>query len=73
MIAKQSFYDKFSNQDIKKWLKVFLKRFFTQQFKRNCIPDGPKIGSISISPRCDLKMPSDADFEIWLKELEAYR
>lgn len=69
-IAKQVFKNKFSNEEIKKWLKVFLKRFFTQQFKRSCIPDGPKVGSISISPRSDLKMPSDADASIWLKELE---
>lgn len=69
-IAKQVFKNKFSNHEIKKWLQFFLKRFFTQQFKRSCIPDGPKVGSISISPRSDLKMPSDADASIWLKELE---
>ena len=72
IIAKQVFENKFSKEEIKKWLQIFLKRFFTQQFKRNCIPDGAKVGTISISPRGDLKMPSDADASIWLKELEEY-
>ena len=59
-----------TKEEIKKWLKVFIRRFFTQQFKRNCIPDGVKVGSISLSPRGDLRMPSDASYEAWLKELD---
>ncbi len=70
MLAKQTFKNSFSKEEIKKWLKVFIRRFFTQQFKRNCIPDGVKVGSISLSPRGDLRMPSDASYEAWLKELE---
>jgi NAD+ synthase (glutamine-hydrolysing) len=55
---------------IKHWLKIFYKRFFSQQFKRSCIPDGPKVGTISLSPRGDWRMPSDAQADVWLKELE---
>jgi len=69
-LAKYTFKNSFSEGEIKKWLKVFIKRFFTQQFKRNCIPDGVKVGSISLSPRGDLRMPSDANMEAWLKELD---
>jgi NAD+ synthase (glutamine-hydrolysing) len=61
--------EKFNEETIKKWLKVFIKRFFTQQFKRSCLPDGPKIGSISLSPRGDWRMPSDACMDVWMKEL----
>lgn len=69
-LAKEIFKENFEKEEIKKWLKVFLKRFFSQQFKRSCIPDGPKIGSVGISPRGDLEMPSDADVEIWINDLE---
>ena len=69
-IAKYSFAGKYDNEVIKKWLTVFLRRFFTQQFKRSCLPDGPKIGSVSLSPRGDFRMPSDASFNMWLKDLE---
>ena len=69
-LAKHTFKKSFSKEEIKKWLKVFIRRFFTQQFKRNCIPDGVKVGSISLSPRGDLRMPSDASMEAWLKELD---
>ena len=51
-------------------MKVFIKRFFTQQFKRNCVPDGVKVGSISLSPRGDLRMPSDMNFKSYLEEIE---
>ena len=54
----------------KKWLQVFLRRFFSQQFKRSCLPDGPKVGSVSLSPRGDWRMPSDASSESWLAELD---
>jgi NAD+ synthase (glutamine-hydrolysing) len=56
--------------ELNKWLKVFLRRFFSNQFKRNCVPDGPKVGSVSLSPRGDWRMPSDADVGEWLKGLE---
>lgn len=55
---------------IKKWLTTFLRRFFNQQFKRSCLPDGPKVGSVSLSPRGDWRMPSDADSSLWLNECE---
>ena len=60
----------FSGETILKWLKTFYRRFFNQQFKRSCLPDGPKVGSVAVSPRGDLRMPSDACADIWLKELE---
>ena len=69
-LAQYTFNGKFDNETIKKWLKVFVKRFFTQQFKRNCVPDGVKVGSIGLSPRGDFRMPSDASYNIWLKEVE---
>lgn len=59
-LAKQAFKDDYTELEIKKWLKVFLRRFFSQQFKRSCMPDGPKIGSVNLSPRGSWKMPSDA-------------
>lgn len=61
------FYD---DETIKKWLTIFLRRFFNQQFKRSCLPDGPKVGSVSLSPRGDWRMPSDASSVLWLKECE---
>ncbi len=69
-LAEKAFNGKYSSEDIKYWLKTFIKRFFTQQFKRSCLPDGPKVGTISLSPRGDWRMPSDADANIWLKELD---
>lgn len=69
-LAESAFKDKYPAQVIKSWLKVFYKRFFSQQFKRSCLPDGPKVGTISLSPRGDWRMPSDAEARIWLKQLE---
>lgn len=69
-LAQKTFEDKYDNETILKWLKVFIRRFFSQQFKRSCLPDGVKVGSVSLSPRGDLRMPSDASSETWLKELE---
>ena len=70
-LADTAFSDgKYSSEEILKWLKIFLRRFFTQQFKRNCLPDGPKIGSVSLSPRGGWRMPSDASLTLWLEELE---
>lgn len=64
-LAIHTFKDSFSEEEITKWLNFFIKRFFSQQFKRNCLPDGPKVGTISVSPRGDLRMPSDAEKEMW--------
>lgn len=69
-LAGQAFGDEFSPVELLDWLKVFYRRFFSQQFKRSCLPDGPKIGSIALSPRGDWRMPSDACVALWLKELE---
>ena len=69
-LAKVAFKDKYDDATIKHWLQTFLRRFFNQQFKRSCLPDGPKVGSVSLSPRGDWRMPSDASSNIWLKELE---
>ena len=69
-LATIAFDTKYDEETIKQWLKLFLRRFFTQQFKRSCMPDGPKVGTISLSPRADWKMASDVDFEIWIKELD---
>ena len=60
----------YDRQTIKKWLTTFCRRFFAQQFKRSCLPDGPKVGSVSLSPRGDWRMPSDAMSALWLKECE---
>ncbi len=65
--AFQNVYDK---DVILKWLKIFYQRFFAQQFKRSCLPDGPKVGSVAVSPRGDLRMPSDACARIWLAQIE---
>lgn len=69
-LAKLSFADKYDNTTIKKWLTIFIKRFFSQQFKRSCLPDGPKVGSVTLSPRGDWRMPSDASVNLWIKDLE---
>lgn len=70
-IACETFAGQYSNETILKWLKTFYRRFFSQQFKRSCLPDGPKVGSVGISPRGDLHMPSDACVAIWLNQIEA--
>ncbi|MBQ3104939.1 MAG: NAD(+) synthase [Lachnospiraceae bacterium] len=69
-IAAGAFQDQYDRQTIRHWLKVFCRRFFAQQFKRSCLPDGPKTGSLSLSPRGGLMMPSDAVAALWLKEAE---
>ncbi len=65
-LATKAFAQTYDDACIKKWLKVFLKRFFAQQFKRSCMPDGPKVGSVNLSPRGDWRMPSDPPSELWL-------
>ena len=69
-IARLSFAGQYEEQVILKWLKIFYRRFFAQQFKRSCLPDGPKVGSVALSPRGDLRMPSDACVRIWMEQLE---
>ena len=70
MLAQSAFDGTYNDEVIKKWLTTFCRRFFAQQFKRSCLPDGPKVGSVSLSPRGDWRMPSDASSTIWLKEIE---
>jgi NAD+ synthase (glutamine-hydrolysing) len=69
-LACRAFADVYDAPAVKKWLKVFYTRFFSQQFKRNCLPDGVKVGNISMSPRGDWRMPSDASARIWLDEVD---
>lgn len=69
-IANKTFEGKYDRKTVLKWLQSFYKRFFIQQFKRSCVPDGPKVGSVALSPRGDWRMPSDANSHLWLKELE---
>ncbi|MBR0402461.1 MAG: NAD(+) synthase, partial [Lachnospiraceae bacterium] len=69
-LAKIAFAGRYEDEVILKWLKNFYRRFFTQQFKRSCLPDGPKVGSVAVSPRGDLRMPSDASSALWLREVE---
>lgn len=69
-LAKKAFAGVYEDETILKWLKSFCRRFFTQQFKRSCMPDGPKVGTVGLSPRGDLRMPSDACMTIWMEDLE---
>ncbi|SEV83776.1 NAD+ synthase (glutamine-hydrolysing) [Prevotella sp. khp7] len=70
LLAQRAFADIYDEETIKKWLTTFCRRFFNQQFKRSCLPDGPKVGSVSLSPRGDWRMPSDASSSLWMKECE---
>ena len=70
LLAQKAFEGQYEDDVIKHWLKTFFRRFFSQQFKRSCLPDGPKVGSISLSPRGDWRMPSDSSSELWLRECE---
>ena len=70
LLAQHAFKGSYDDVTIKKWLTTFLRRFFAQQFKRSCLPDGPKVGSVSLSPRGDWRMPTDASSAMWLKECE---
>ena len=69
-LAQKAFAGIYDNATVKKWLYTFCRRFFQQQFKRSCLPDGPKVGSVSLSPRGDWRMPSDAVSRLWLEEIE---
>ncbi len=70
LLAQAAFTGRYDADTIKKWLTTFCRRFFNQQFKRSCLPDGPKVGSVSLSPRGDWRMPSDASYNLWIKECE---
>ena len=70
-MADSAFDGVYTRDVILKWLKKFYWRFFSQQYKRSCVPDGPKVGSIALSPRGDLRMPSDASVRLWRRELDA--
>jgi NAD+ synthase (glutamine-hydrolysing) len=70
MLATLAFEGTYDRATIIKWLKVFFHRFFTQQFKRSAMPDGPKVGAVGLSPRGDLHMPSDAHERAWMQEVE---
>lgn len=69
-MAERAFRNQYTKDIILKWMKVFYRRFFAQQFKRSCLPDGPKVGSVNLSPRGDWRMPSDASSKLWLDEIE---
>ena len=69
-LARIAFEGKYDDEFILKWLKNFYRRFFAQQFKRSCLPDGPKVGTVAVSPRGDLRMPSDACGRIWMDEVD---
>ena len=69
-LAKEAFAGMYDEETILKWLNTFYRRFFSQQFKRSCLPDGPKVGTVALSPRGDLRMPSDACATIWLEDLK---
>ena len=69
-VAKLAFAGLYDEKTILYWMKIFYRRFFAQQFKRSCLPDGPKVGSVAVSPRGDLRMPSDASGRLWMDEVE---
>ncbi len=70
-LCTMAYGENYDNAEIKKWLRMFYSRFFSQQFKRSCLPDGPKVGSVSLSPRGDFRMPSDACSTLWLKQIDS--
>ena len=69
-LAKHAFVGVYDDATIKKWLTTFVRRFFIQQFKRSCLPDGPKVGTVTLSPRGDWRMPSDAVSALWMQQCE---
>ena len=71
VLARHAFKNRYDDEVITKWLQTFCRRFFNQQFKRSCLPDGPKVGSVSLSPRGDWRMPSDASNALWLADFES--
>ena len=71
-LAQNAFGDDYTKEQLKEWMKIFVKRFISQQFKRNCSPDGPKVGAVSLSPRGCWRMPSDASADMWLNEIDKF-
>lgn len=69
-LAKIAFDGVYEDDVIEKWLKIFIRRFFSQHFKRSCLPDGPKVGTVAVSPRGDLRMPSDACATLWMSDID---
>ena len=69
-LARMAFDGKYEPEMIRRWMKVFYSRFFSQQYKRNCMPDGPKVSRVSLSPRGDWRMPSDVSARAWLTEID---
>ena len=69
-MATIAFSGAYDEPTIRRWLTIFIRRFFAEQFKRSCLPDGPKVGSVTLSPRGDWRMPSDAQALLWLQDLE---
>ncbi len=69
-MARGLFNGRYTLDDLYRWLESFVERFFAAQFKRTCLPEGPKVGSVSLSPRGDWRMPSDATARLWLEDLE---
>jgi len=69
-LAEQAFGNAYGRETLLKWLKNFYRRFFMQQFKRSCLPDGPKVGALCLSPRSDWRMPTDASSRVWMEEVE---
>ncbi|MBR2522835.1 MAG: NAD(+) synthase [Clostridiales bacterium] len=72
-LARNAFAGTYDDDTVYKWLKTFIRRFFTQQFKRSCLPDGPKVGTVALSPRGDLRMSSDTSFKAWMDDLESVK
>ena len=72
-LALQAFDGEYDSETILKWMNIFYRRFFSQQFKRSCLPDGPKVGTVALSPRGDWRMPSDACAAAWLRNLETLK
>jgi NAD+ synthase (glutamine-hydrolysing) len=69
-LSRKAFAGRYADDVLRKWLRNFFRRFFQQQFKRSCLPDGPKVGTVSLSPRGDWRMPSDAQVRLWLDECD---
>ena len=72
-LAIQAFSGRYDEKELLHWLDIFYRRFFSQQFKRSCLPDGPKVGSVALSPRGDWRMPSDASVTLWINRIDALR
>jgi NAD+ synthase (glutamine-hydrolysing) len=72
-LAQMAFEERYDDEALRTWMTTFLKRFFWSQFKRSCTPDGPKVGTVALSPRGDWRMPSDAKVDLWIEAVEAWK